>query len=162
MAIPNQIQGTSADGSEFESLCQSSENADLFSVPMDEGSEHWPVPDSHFDSPLQVDPFRPLIRDRTGQNQDNTEPMNQAAEILQLYSKLWESYSSKQAEFYRLQEENDMLCAANVQLCQKLQIIDRQLADQGALLEYSKQGFENFRNGLRAVLEAWDDRPGSK
>ncbi|KAJ5917555.1 hypothetical protein N7466_011124 [Penicillium verhagenii] len=144
MATPNHVQPSSADGSEFGSFYQPSENGDPFSVPMDQDPEHWP-------------PIQEVVR------HDQDEPENPpAADILRLYSTLWESYSMKQAEFHHLKKENDMLRAANLHLCQQMQISDRQFASQQALLAHSEQGFGSFRKGVRALLEGWDGCPKSK
>lgn len=102
---------------------------------------------------------RPLTHELVCLDHENAERPLHTSEIFRLYAALWDNYNKRTAELRRLEEENYMLRSANMQLCHQLQALERRNIDQGAMLEFSKQGFENFRKGIRAVLEAWERNP---
>ncbi|KAJ6004707.1 hypothetical protein N7540_013076 [Penicillium herquei] len=148
------------DETQTRSSYAPSETDSLFSTPMDQEVEQWMVTDaSPTSAQPEVDAFQPLTPTLARIDQDEPDRPLHTAETFQLYAALWDSYNKRTTELRRLEEENYMLRSANIQLCHRLQALDSRNVDQGAMLAYSEQGFKNFRKGIKAVLEAWENSP---
>ncbi|KAJ5720250.1 uncharacterized protein N7483_008184 [Penicillium malachiteum] len=158
MAIPSHNQGIVPDATQTGSPYAPSETDSLFSTPMDQEVEQWMVTDASPPSAQsEVDAFQPLTSTQARIDHEGPDGLPHTTETFQLYAALWDSYNKRTTELRRLEEENYMLRSVNIQLCHQLQTFDRRNVDQGAMLAYSEQGFKNFRNGIRAVLEAWEN-----
>ncbi|OGE46983.1 hypothetical protein PENARI_c080G01840 [Penicillium arizonense] len=74
-------------------------------------------------------------------------------EIVELYSVLWDCYTTEKAELHRLQQEVKILRSANAQLCLRLQIAEQESYNQRAFLAYFEQRFANLQKNLKNFLQ---------
>ncbi|KAJ5642300.1 hypothetical protein N7490_006300 [Penicillium lividum] len=152
------------DEAQIEPQYAPPESDEIFSNhSVNQDQQQWPLPGLPcFDNQPKTspDPFQSLI-DELGLLSDSPGAEH-VAEILRLYSTLWECFNATKAEVNRIAEENEMLRASNMHLCQELQIMERRHASQEEFLAFSEQGFENVRKGIMAVLGAWDYCPSPR
>jgi hypothetical protein len=96
--------------------------------------------------------------------QDNPEKAHHASKILRLYSTLWECHVTKVLYLQRLEEENEILRASNIQLCQEIQAMDRRHVNQEALVACYGQIFERIHAETGPIISYWNgysDAPSS-
>lgn len=89
------------------------------------------------------EPFRPLVRELQRLDDEDPQLAAQAARLVGLYRRLWESYVAKGAESQRLSEENRQM--------------NRRYAEQEALLFYFREAFQKVREGITMIFESWKD-----
>lgn len=105
---------------------------------------------------LPPSPFQPLIEELGRLTQDNPEKAHHASKILRLYSTLWECHVSKVLYLQRLEEENEILRASNIQLCQEIQAMDRHHVNQEALIACYGQIFERIHAETGPIISYWN------
>lgn len=113
---------------------------------------------------LPPSPFQPLIEELSRLTQDNPEKAHHASKILRLYSTLCECHVAKVLYIQRFEEENEILRASNIQLCQELQAMDRRHANQEALNVCYGQIFERIHAEMGPIISYWNgysDAPAS-
>lgn len=77
-------------------------------------------------------------------------------EVVKLYSVLLDNYNSKHVENERLEKENKILRAANHQLIEGKDSLQRRHADQENFLAYYAQLFDRIRQELMNVMRGWE------
>lgn len=102
-----------------------------------------------------AEPFQPVLDIIDRLDHDDPKLAAQAARLVGLYRRLWESCISKHLDTQRLQEVNHQLRANNLQLCQERETLQNQYEDLEALLAHFQQGLEKARDGILNVLRIW-------
>ncbi|CAL5871613.1 uncharacterized protein PFLUO_LOCUS5866 [Penicillium psychrofluorescens] len=102
-----------------------------------------------------AEPFQPVLDILERLDHADPKLAAQAARLVGLYRRLWESCVSKHLDSQRLQEANHQLRTSNVRLCQERETLKHGYEDQEALLDYFQQGLEKARNGIVDVLRIW-------
>ena len=102
------------------------------------------------------DPFRPILETLAHLEQEDPKLASQAARLLGLFRRVWESALSKHTEILRLERANQALRDDNVQLCHEGRDLHQRQSDQLARLRLFEQGLERTRQGLLSVLEGWN------
>lgn len=80
----------------------------------------------------------------------------QAAEALRLYSTLCEAYNAKKAESQHLENENEALRIANINLLEQQGALECHHTDQEALITYYGQIFDKVRGEMAGVIRDWE------
>ena len=79
----------------------------------------------------------------------------QAARLVALYRRLWESYVAKNAESQRLDKENQQLKDANASLSEEKRHAERRSLEYDVLLSYYKEAHQKIEDGIIRILETW-------
>ncbi|KAJ5465958.1 hypothetical protein N7530_009745 [Penicillium desertorum] len=141
-----------------ELLCPPPEHQGTFSIcPSDPATEQWPSPEGILpqDTLLQTldEPLQPLVEESMQSIQPSTQ---QAAEALRLYSTLCEAYNAKKAESQHLENENEALRIANINLLEQQRALECHHTDQEALITYYGQIFDKVRGEMAGVIRDWE------
>lgn len=78
------------------------------------------------------------------------------SEVVKLYSVLLDNYNTRNVESERLEKENKILRAANHQLIEGKDSLQRHHADQEYLLAYYGQLFDRIRQELLNFTRGWE------
>ncbi|CEJ62544.1 hypothetical protein PMG11_11041 [Penicillium brasilianum] len=137
------------------------DNDDLFSFHSDQSAAQWMALNLPQHNPTQAlhDTFQPLVEEFGELSQDDPQRAQHTTETLRPYSALWESYAAKGARILHLEKENEIIRAANTQLCQKLDIMERRQANQEALLVCYAKIFLKVREEVVRVLSEGESNP---
>ncbi|KAJ6019391.1 hypothetical protein N7522_001458 [Penicillium canescens] len=101
---------------------------------------------------LAAEPFQPLVEELKRLNQDDPQLAHQAAQIVRLYRRLYESYVARKSESQRLEKANGELRTANLQLCQESELLKGRYAEQEEELAYFGQAFDKLSTGIGSLL----------
>lgn len=99
--------------------------------------------------------FRPLARELERLDEKDPILAAQAARLVALYRRLWESYVARNAESQRLDKENQQLKNANASLSEEKQQAERCSLEYDVLLSYYKEAHQKIEEGIVEVLENW-------
>lgn len=107
------------------------------------------------DTRLQTldEPFQPLVEESMQPIQPSAQ---QAAEALRLYSTLCEAYNAKKAESQHLENENEALRIANINLLEQQRALECHHTDQEALITYYGQILDKVRGEMAGVIRDWE------
>ncbi len=81
----------------------------------------------------------------------------QAARLVALYRRLWESYVAKNAESQRLDKENQQLKNANASLSEEKRRAECRSLEYDVLVSYYKEAHQKIEDGIIGVLENWKE-----
>ncbi|EAW11472.1 uncharacterized protein ACLA_091700 [Aspergillus clavatus NRRL 1] len=113
-----------------------------------------PEPPTNDEKVLSVmESFRPLARELERLDEKDPILAAQAARLVALYRRLWESYVAKNAESQRLDKENQQLKNANASLSDKNQQAEHHFLEYNVLLSHYKEAHQKIENGINGVLE---------
>ncbi|OQD77347.1 hypothetical protein PENANT_c113G03647 [Penicillium antarcticum] len=101
---------------------------------------------------LAAEPFQPLVEELKRLNQDDPQLAHQAAQIVRIYRRLYESYVARKSESQRLEKANGELRTANLQLCQEGEFLKGRYAEQEEELAYFGQAFDKLSTGIGSLL----------
>ncbi|KAL3468814.1 hypothetical protein BJX99DRAFT_265790 [Aspergillus californicus] len=101
--------------------------------------------------------FRPLARELERLDEKDPILAAQAARLVALYRRLWESYVAKNAESQRLDKENQQLKNANARLSEENGQAECCSVDYDVLLSYYKEAHQKIEEGIIGVLEDWKE-----
>jgi hypothetical protein len=104
-----------------------------------------------------AEPFRPLIRELQRLDDKNPVLAEQAARLVALYRRLWESYVTKHADSSRLERENHQLQLAHSRLTDEKSRLEHHCREQEALSSHFQEAFRKVREGVIEVFEKWED-----
>ncbi|KAJ6019485.1 hypothetical protein N7522_001552 [Penicillium canescens] len=110
---------------------------------------HLPPDEAHA---LAAEPFQPLFEELKRMNQDDPQLAHQAAQIVRLYRRLYESYIARKSENHRLEQANGELRTANLQLCQESEYLKGRYAEQEEELTYFGRAFDKLSSGIGSLL----------
>lgn len=102
------------------------------------------------------EPFQLLPEEPRQLIQPNAQIMLQDTGIL----RLWDTYNAKNAEGQHLEEENEGLRIANINLLEQQGQLERHHADQEALIAYYGRIFDKVRGGIVGLISDWEGSPG--
>ncbi|KAJ5940465.1 hypothetical protein N7516_000633 [Penicillium verrucosum] len=134
-----------------ELLCPPLEHQGAFSIcPSEPPTEQWPSPEGILpqDTLLQAldEPFQLLAEESMRSTQPSAQ---QAAEAWRLYSTLCAAYNAKKAESQHLENENEALRIANINLVEQQRALECHHTDHEALITYYGQIFDKVRGKWR-------------
>ncbi|KAJ1713249.1 hypothetical protein NYO67_4610 [Aspergillus flavus] len=101
--------------------------------------------------------FRPLTRELERLDEKDPILAAQAARLVALYRRLWESYVAKNAESQRLDKENQQLKNANASLSEEKKQAECRSLEYDVLLSYYKEAHQKIEEGIIGVLENWKE-----
>jgi hypothetical protein len=104
-----------------------------------------------------ADSFRPLARELERLDEKDPILAAQAARLVALYRRLWESYVAKNADSQRLDKENQQLKNANASLSEEKRQAERRFLEYDVLLSYYKEAHQKIEEGIIGVLEDWKE-----
>ncbi|KAL4805748.1 hypothetical protein BDV18DRAFT_165607 [Aspergillus unguis] len=102
-----------------------------------------------------AEPFRPLARELERLDEKDPILAAQAAGLIALYRRLWESYVAKNAESQRLNKENQQLKNANASLSEEKRRAECRSLEYDVLVSYYKEAHQKIEEGIIGVLENW-------
>ncbi|GFF63441.1 hypothetical protein IFM51744_11135 [Aspergillus udagawae] len=93
------------------------------------------------------------------QRLDDKNPVlaEQAARLVALYRRLWESYVTKHANSSRLERENHQLQLAHSRLTDEKSHLEHHCREQEARSSHFQEAFRKVREGVVEVFEKWED-----
>ncbi|KAF7588286.1 hypothetical protein BBP40_005940 [Aspergillus hancockii] len=98
--------------------------------------------------------FNPLIQELQRLSNEDPQLAAQAARLVGLYRRLWESYIIKHADHQRLRKANEQLQVTNVELRQEKGQVERRHADQEAQLDRFCRAFHAVHEGITQIVES--------
>lgn len=101
--------------------------------------------------------FRPLARELERLDEKDPILALQAARLVALYRRVWDSYAAKNAESQRLDKENQQLKNANVSLSEKKKQAECRSLEYDVRLSYYKEALQKIEEGIIGVLENWKE-----
>ncbi|CEL11767.1 hypothetical protein ASPCAL14864 [Aspergillus calidoustus] len=101
--------------------------------------------------------FRPLARELERLDEKDPILAAQAARLVALYRRLWESYVAKNADSQRLDKENQRLKNANASLSEEKRQAESHYLEYDVLLSYYKEAHQKIEEGIIGVLEDWKE-----
>jgi chromosome segregation ATPase len=81
----------------------------------------------------------------------------QAAHLVALYRRLWESYVAKHADSSRVERENDQLQLAHSRLTDEESHLERRCREQEARSRHFQEVFRKVQEGVVELVEKWED-----
>lgn len=97
-----------------------------------------------------------MLDDLENQIQSKNSDTEVESQLLKLYSTLWETYSAKKAHSQQLENENEVLRATNIRLCQERLSLENRISNQESMLVYFEKAFEKIRHGILSVFKDWE------
>ncbi|KAJ0380028.1 hypothetical protein COL922a_014018 [Colletotrichum nupharicola] len=101
--------------------------------------------------------FRPLARELERLDEKDPILAAQAARLVALYRRLWESYVAKNADSQRLDKENQRLKNAHASLSEDKRQAEGRSLEYDVLLSYYKEAHQKIEEGIIGVLEDWKE-----
>ena len=92
---------------------------------------------------------------------DKTDPVlaAQAARLVALYRRMWDSYILKHADSQRLEKENRRLETKNTSLEKEKRDMEGRYEEQRTLLTHFQNSFESVQDGVTRICDSWKDAP---
>ncbi|GLA44653.1 hypothetical protein AnigIFM63309_004699 [Aspergillus niger] len=106
---------------------------------------------------LAAESFRPLIRELQQLDDQNPVLAEQAARLVALFRRLWESYVAQHAKSSRLEKENGQLQVAHARLVDENTQLNRRCRDEEARLCHFRATIQKLRKGVIDVFEKWEN-----
>jgi hypothetical protein len=100
--------------------------------------------------------FRPFARELGRLDEKDPILAAQAARLVALYRRLWESYVAKNAERQRLDKENQQLKNTNASLSEEKRQAEGRSLEYDVLLSYYKEAHQKIEEGIIGVLQDWN------
>ena len=91
---------------------------------------------------MAADPFQPVLEILQRLEQEDPKLASQAARLLGLYRRMWQSCVSKHVDIQRFEDANQELRTNNVQLCHKADHLKHRQSDQLARLHFFEQALQ--------------------
>ncbi|KAH8430108.1 uncharacterized protein LDX57_007778 [Aspergillus melleus] len=103
--------------------------------------------------------FKPLAEEL--ERLDKTDPVlaAQAARLVALYRRIWDSYILKHADSQRLENENRRLETKNASLEKEKRDMEGRYEEQRTLLTHFQKSFESVQDGITRICDSWKDAP---
>ncbi|KAJ5142466.1 uncharacterized protein N7515_001253 [Penicillium bovifimosum] len=124
----------------------------VFTEMQDLGQQPVQLPPNEAQHALVAEPFQPLVEELKRLVQDDPQFAHQAAQIVRLYRRLYETYIARKSETQRLEQANGELRTANLQLRQEGEYLKGRYAEQGDELAYFGQAFDKLSTGIGRLL----------
>ncbi|KAI2791677.1 hypothetical protein POX_c04545 [Penicillium oxalicum] len=105
---------------------------------------------------LAVEPFQPVLNTLERLEREDPKLALQAARLVGLYRRVWESCVSKDVDTQRLEEANQVMRAENNQFCREGDYLKRREGDQVARLVSFERSMDEVRQSLLGVLKDWN------
>ena len=81
----------------------------------------------------------------------------QAARLVALYRRVWESYVAKNAESQRLDKENQQLKNSNASLSEEKRQAEHRSLEYDVLVSCYKEAHQKIEEGIIGILENWKE-----
>ncbi|KAI2734105.1 hypothetical protein DTO013E5_10176 [Penicillium roqueforti] len=105
---------------------------------------------------LATEAFQPVIETLERMEQEDPKLATQAAPLVGIYRRLWESCISKHHAGQSLAAENNKLRITNAQLFRERDYLKQQQNNQIARLTLFEEALGKVREGIVGVLKDWD------
>ncbi|CAG7957140.1 unnamed protein product [Penicillium salamii] len=107
---------------------------------------------------LAVEPFQPVLEILKQLEEEDPKLAFQAARLVGLYRRLWESCVSKHVDSHQIEAANEKLRIGNIQLCNEGNHLKHRQHDQVARLHAIDDALDEVRGKLIGVLKVWSER----
>ncbi|OQD82985.1 hypothetical protein PENSOL_c167G01343 [Penicillium solitum] len=108
---------------------------------------------------LAVEPFQPVLEIlKQLEEEEDPKLAFQAARLVGLYRRLWESCVSKHVDSQQIEAANEKLRTRNIQLCNEGNHLKHRQDEQVARLHSFDDALDEVRGKLIGVLKVWNDR----
>ncbi|KAJ6058286.1 uncharacterized protein N7446_007914 [Penicillium canescens] len=105
---------------------------------------------------LAAEAFQPVIESLERMEQEDPKLAIQAARLVGLYRRLWESCIAKHHDGQQLATDNNQLRITNIQLLRERESLKQRQNNQIARLSLFEHALEQVREGIVGVLKDWD------
>ena len=105
---------------------------------------------------LSTEPFQPILEVIANLERDDPKLAFQAARLVGLYRRLWESCVPKHLDGEKLEQNNQILREANMHLGNERDGLQLRHDEQLSRLRCFEQALESSRERLIGVLNDWD------
>ncbi|GLA56120.1 hypothetical protein AnigIFM63604_004658 [Aspergillus niger] len=106
---------------------------------------------------LAAEAFRPLTRELQRLDDQNPVLAEQAARLVALFRRLWESYVAQHAESSRLEKENSQLQVTHASLVVENTQLHSRCRGEEARLCHFREAVQKLRDGVIGVFEKWEN-----
>ncbi|KAL3251113.1 hypothetical protein ABHI18_010814 [Aspergillus niger] len=106
---------------------------------------------------LAAEAFRPLMRELQQLDDQNPVLAEQAARLVALFRRLWESYVAQHAESSRLEKEISQMQIAHACLVDENTQLNRRCQNEEARLCHFRAAIQKLRKGVIDVFEKWEN-----
>jgi hypothetical protein len=107
---------------------------------------------------LAVEPFQPVLKILKQLEEEDPKLAFQAARLVGLYRRLWESCVSKHVDSQQIEAANEKLRTGNIQLCNEGNHLKHRQEEQVARLHAIDDALDEVRGKLIGVLKVWNER----
>ncbi|OQD94892.1 hypothetical protein PENSOL_c023G10806 [Penicillium solitum] len=107
---------------------------------------------------LAAEPFQPVLEILKQLEEEDPKLAFQAARLVGLYRRLWESCVSKHVDSQHIEAENERLRTGNIQLCNEGNHLKHRQDEQVARLHAIDDALDEVRGKLIGVLKVWNER----
>ncbi|CAG8018721.1 hypothetical protein DTO013E5_10224 [Penicillium roqueforti] len=107
---------------------------------------------------LAVEPFQPVLEILKQLEEEDPKLAFQAARLVGLYRRLWESCVSKHVDSQQIEAANEKLRTGNIQLCNEGNHLKHRQDEQVARLHAIDDALDEVRGKLIGVLKVWNER----
>ncbi|GLA79185.1 hypothetical protein AtubIFM55763_002749, partial [Aspergillus tubingensis] len=106
---------------------------------------------------LAAESFRPLIRELQQLDDQNPVLAEQAARLVALFRRLWESYVAQHAKSSRLEKEISQMQIAHACLVDENTQLNRRRRDEEARLCHFREAIQKMRDSVIDMVETCED-----
>ncbi|BCR99980.1 uncharacterized protein AKAW2_50322S [Aspergillus luchuensis] len=106
---------------------------------------------------LAAEAFRPLTRELQRLDDQNPVLAEQAARLVALFRRVWESYVAQHAKCSRLEKENGQLQVTHARLVDENTQLHRHCRDEEARLCHFRDAIQKMRDGVIDVVETCEN-----
>ncbi|GKZ98423.1 hypothetical protein AnigIFM59636_003020 [Aspergillus niger] len=106
---------------------------------------------------LAAETVRPLIRELQQLDDQNPVLAEQAARLVALFRRLWESYVAQNAKSSRLEKEISQMQIAHACLVDENTQLNRRCRDEEARLCHFRAAIQKLQKGVIDVVEKWEN-----
>ncbi|OQE12806.1 hypothetical protein PENFLA_c062G03516 [Penicillium flavigenum] len=107
---------------------------------------------------MAVDPFQSVLEILKQLEEEDSKLAFQAARLVGLYRRLWESCVSKHVDSQQIEMANEKLRAGNIQLCNEGNHLKHRQDEQVARLHAIDDALDEVWGKLIGVLKVWNER----
>ncbi|CAG8244125.1 unnamed protein product [Penicillium salamii] len=107
---------------------------------------------------LAAEPFQPVLEVLKQLEEEDPKLAFQAARLVGLYRRLWESCVSKHVDGLQIEAANEKLRTGNIQLCNEGSHLKHRQDEQVARLHAIDDALDEVRGKLIGVLKVWNER----
>lgn len=105
-----------------------------------------------------MEPFQPVLEILKQLEEEDPKLAFQAARLVGLYRRLWESCVSKHVDSQQIEVANEKLRNGNIQLCNEGNHLKHRQHDQVTRLHAIDDALDEVRGKLIGVLKVWSER----